>query len=1662
MEEGVRGIRMNGVGGGKMGGREGVVLDKERMVVHHKNRHIPVMWKKKKKTMKMKMMKKKKTKTATKKKTWKKEEGGGGGGGGEEEEAAAEEEEEEDAAPNNNGLSSAPLLFNAVQQGNSDLTSWNWTPVVDGEEYAAALLGLEASHVSLTIMTAPKMPKQAYEEEIIDNIIGTMRTRTLSMFCSSDAADGGDDDGDGSDGMNGGDTGGARKRGRKAPMKTRKVQNNKLTKTSQVLFDKLCGITHLLGDLLGVTRIQDGTVLQLSNTALAIFNAGNVQLLQLKALGVVCTVFDNYPQHRNLILDEVISLLWKQPVSKRNLRTYHLLDEDTRQIQMSSALLLQLIQCCVSLPNPGAEQVPKTEDKSDPKQKQQQGEADTSNSAKGYEVASEAATYFWIHFLQRWGNNRGQDTTVYKVLLDNLVADLLLALNTPEFPGASLLLQVLCIMLCGQLGLQSKDGAIRCMAIDHLGSVAARLKADAAVSSNDTLWVLRDLCEEEDRNAECGEKERPLKQRQSRSLCAVCSKPFGGKFSIECRGCRTIFHGNCVGIGEHDHVGKEWSCYPCLCEKQLASLEAELGIQRQQTNGYEGNGEVKDKHKDKEKEKGCGGSFPEPGKLKAENRSGCLVLQQLLLEYLMEAGKSDPVIMYARRFYICQWYRDEGCPEHELGFYKRRLQLRGPGSDVGAGNLLTREMVVCVSRALGQQRPLARGFERIFRELLACLWENSPTPRAKSLRAVGAVIEADPSVLGDVQVQKAVEGRFLDSAISVREAALELVGKHITNHPEYLLQYYDKIAERIMDTGVSVRKRVIKIIRDVCVQPKFPKTTDACTRLISRINDDEQTIQDLVTRTLYELWFDPESGGAPCGKTGEVSKAIVEKAQQLVDVLSAQPSHTTMVTVIKRSLMHGSAGNAVELDNGFVPITGAVRQRCELLCRCLLESVLKQAEEAQTEQSEAEALPYVLALHAFASVDPYVCAQPDPARFAVTLLPYLKTQQGTKEVAQLLHSLVSLIDGVLPLLQRPPTSFVEELDVDLRQLILRHSHLTVVQACVKCLSSLGKVASKGVQSFESLTKLCYTRLRNLRSTSPDPKEKMIILRSLFVLSQLCRYGAENVDKMAEYSISMNGALNLFLELFQSNDAVVRMRTLQGLGYLFVARPDYMMAKNVDAVLRSTLAPGQDSHIKVQTLKNFLEYLLDVEASMEALARDSFANGVVQQQDGYVPDAAGAGDNNICGGIIQLYWEEILDACINMNDDVRHSSLKIVEVVLRQGLVHPMTCVPHLVALEVDSKESIWQLAHHLLMQLNEKYPAIFESRLGDGLQLSYTFQQSLAGSQREAKGGESGSATSRSNRFLGHAAVDGTADCVKQGMARVYKLVRGNRASRNKFLSSIIRKYDSSGTGDLKADLLFLSYCSHVVAALPFVSVDELLYLVHTINQTVQLRGGTLQSSMKAILTGEGPLARFVDQTLRHSKRNRTEDGTDACPPANTGDAKRQCDVRIDNIPGIHTDVVKQIKVDCRNAVAVSLLLLLKCYLKSAYSITDAKCQAYSPADAVKNAEAATRKDSAGKFDCGELSLGRHVTARQMWENYQVLKRLLNEDSSDFVTFVSPLKRKGGQSNAATTLQESGGAVATSSIPNGQEAGNGRHPETGPGKSGPRMTKRKSARLSEG
>ncbi|GAA0182989.1 chromatin/chromatin-binding, or -regulatory protein [Lithospermum erythrorhizon] len=885
-------------------------------------------------------------------------------------------------------------------------------------DMASSIFGaLECIHAVLAIMAHTNMPKQIYKEEIIDRIVDFSRHQIMDVMLAYDPSframhkpnNNGTLDAEEDEDVD--DEFGSASKKKRTPKgaKFRKSVANKVSGTMNVILQKLCTIMGFLRDLLAIERLADSCILQLVRTCLTTFLVDNVQILQLKALSLISGVYYAYNQHRPYIMDEALQVMLKLPSSKRVARSYHLPDEEQRQIQLISALLLHLIQCSADLPELLRQSSvdPALEVAIDP-----------TYPSKCHDSVTESCCLFWSRVLQRFTNTKSQDISELKTMLENLLTDLLSTLNLPEFPASASLLEVLCVLLLQNYGLKSKDIALRSMAIDLLGSIAARLKQDAVLCKKQQFWLVKELLSGGN-----------VEDSQTSDACSICLDTRSDKSLFVCQLCQKIYHADCLGVREHEVSVRNFCCPICLCKKHLLLLNS--------------NCESHDKERKSSRNNGIG---------------DLEILQQMLLYYLEDAGSAEDLHIFTRWFYLCLWYKDDPDAQQKSGFYLARLKEKAVVRDSSvSGCLLTRDAVKKVTLALGQSSSFSRGFDKILQLLLASLRENSPVIRAKAMRAVSIIVEADPEVLCDKLVQTAVEGRFCDQAISVREAALELVGRHIASHPDVGLKYFEKVAERTKDTGVSVRKRAIRIIKDMCTSnTNFAEFTTACIEIISRINDEESSIQDLVCKTFYEFWFEefPNSQSYVFGDGSSVSLELVKKTEQIVEMLRMMSGHQLLIVVIKRNLaldFFPQSAKAV----GISPILiASVRKRCELMCKCLLEKIL-QVVEANGDEGERCMLPYILLLHAFCVVDPTLCAPAsDPSQFVVTLQPYLKSQADNRLAARLLESIIFIINSILPLLRKLPQTAVEELEQDLKQMIVRHPFLTVVHACIKYISTL--------------------------------------------------------------------------------------------------------------------------------------------------------------------------------------------------------------------------------------------------------------------------------------------------------------------------------------------------------------------------------------------------------------------------------------------------------------------------------------------------------------------------------------------------------------------------------------------------------------------------------
>jgi len=197
---------------------------------------------------------------------------------------------------------------------------------------------------------------------------------------------------------------------------------------------------------------------------------------------------DRYDKIRNSILGDILTSIDRLPSSKKNLRPYKLTNNGGN-IQMVTALVLQLIQCATILPDSLC-------DNGKLSNKSQECAAIDENTTGGdkkplkpnqdilvlqkYDVAVSIGGNFLTTFLNKCKSRSNE--TDFRPLFENFIHDLLATVNKPEWPASELLLSLLGTMLVRYVSDKGIEQSIRLVSLDYLGIVAARLRKDTVES----------------------------------------------------------------------------------------------------------------------------------------------------------------------------------------------------------------------------------------------------------------------------------------------------------------------------------------------------------------------------------------------------------------------------------------------------------------------------------------------------------------------------------------------------------------------------------------------------------------------------------------------------------------------------------------------------------------------------------------------------------------------------------------------------------------------------------------------------------------------------------------------------------------------------------------------------------------------------------------------------------------------------------------------------------------------------------------------------------------------------------------------------------------------------------------------------------------------------
>ncbi|KYO29010.1 nipped-B-like protein [Alligator mississippiensis] len=931
-------------------------------------------------------------------------------------------------------------------------------------------------------------------------------------------------------------------------------------------------------------------------------------------------------------------------------------------------------------------------------------------------------------------------------------------------------------------------------------------------------------------------------------------------------------------------------------------------------------------------------------------------LQKALLDYLDENTETDASLVFSRKFYIAQWFRDTTM-ETEKAMKSQKDDEASEGThhakDVEAtGQIMHRaesrkkflrtiiktapsqfstlkmnsdtvdyEDACLIVRYLASMRPFAQSFDIYLTQILRVLGENAIAVRTKAMKCLSEVVAVDPSILARLDMQRGVHGRLMDNSTSVREAAVELLGRFVLCRPQLAEQYYDMLIERILDTGISVRKRVIKILRDICIeQPTFPKITEMCVKMIRRVNDEEG-IKKLVNETFQKLWFTPTPHND--------KEAMTRKILNITDVVAAcRDTGYDWFEQLLQNLLKS------EEDASYKP----VKKACTQLVDNLVEHILKYEESLADSDNKGvnsgRLVACITTLFLFSKIRPQLMV-----KHAMTMQPYLTTKCSTQNDFMVICNVAKILELVVPLMEHPSETFLATIEEDLMKLIIKYG-MTVVQHCVSC---LGAVVNKVTQNYKFVW-ACFNRyygaLSKLKSQhQEDPNSTILtankpaLLRSLFTVGALCRhFDFDQEDFKGNSKVNIKDkVLELLMYFTKHSDEEVQTKAIIGLGFAFIQHPSLMFEQEVKTLYNSILSDKNCSvNLKIQVLKNLQTYLQEEDTRMQQADRDW--KKVAKQED---LKEMGDISSGMSSSIMQLYLKQVLEAFFHTQSSVRHFALNVIALTLNQGLIHPVQCVPYLIAMGTDPEPSMRNKADQQLVEIDKKYAGFIHMKAVAGMKMSYLVQQAINTCLKDPVRGfrhdESSSAL----------------------CSHLYSMIRGNRQHRRAFLISLLNLFDDTA----KTEVNMLLYIADNLACFPYQTQEEPLFIMHHIDITLSVSGSNLLQSFKESMvktkkkerkpssdeesesdSNSGSGSESEEEVSKPRKLRKRVDSDSDSDEENDINAVMKC-LPENSAPLIEFANVSQ---------GILLLLMLKQHLKNLCGFSDSKIQKYSPSESAK------------------------------------------------------------------------------------------------------------------
>ncbi|KAK5651534.1 hypothetical protein OQA88_11897 [Cercophora sp. LCS_1] len=710
------------------------------------------------------------------------------------------------------------------------------------------------------------------------------------------------------------------------------------------------------------------------------------------------------------------------------------------------------------------------------------------------------------------------------------------------------------------------------------------------------------------------------------------------------------------------------------------------------------------------------------------------------VEYLQSRFSDDPHLSSAISYLVSTWgFKVGDChkasaddsEQSRLGglAYKLREMIRDQNwlaREDSFGEVPVNEARLAYAITLLRSDQSAQGlrlcdhFHLIMHDLLSSMASDQPTVRSKSLKSINQVLDTDSSILdGDSGVLRSILECSQDSSTQVRDSALGLIGKCLTMRPALEGKLIETIVDRFTDAGPGVRKRAIKLAKDIYLRNSDRNVRFAiANKLLPRIHDYEESVKELSKQVIEEIWFTPFHGDE---NSAASQTSLRDHVTLMVQTVKRGNVNNVLDKVLQALLAPGSKTAQVSLEV------------CRKFVACMFDLVASAESSDNSGSSGRDALQVLL-----------IFAKADPGLFTFEQLAVIKPyvlSLSTNDELGVARYVIGIYRRVLSQLSSIHTVFLDELGTSLLRAAakLNRTLMDDTAACVWSIYTMlnrrekvGRLvlsALKGarvlgqnfqgsqvIQKFKRYALIVGVFAKN--GQFEDPELRALFEQETTIAPLFKRRGVENVS---------NVMVEVFLPFCSPKyDEEARWAALETVGFICQSSPRNYTAPNVYTTFQQ-IFDSKIPKLEATILQSIRDFLFTEEKRSE---QGSEATTVKKRE---LTVIGGTSYDDVSSGTTQRFMEQFTRIALATQDEHAFLAVEVLASINRQGLVHPKQTGVTFITLATSSNPRISEAAYQQHKALHEKHETVVERDYVAALRAAFEYQRDIVQDPRGAR-----------------------------------------------------------------------------------------------------------------------------------------------------------------------------------------------------------------------------------------------------------------------------------------------------------------------------------------